>query len=218
MDSHKCASESHFFPSCFSFFNLSKKKAATDCITLLKGFVTEIRKIECFRNSWILFCPERNLGHEGGYLAQPFSELHPKNKPLAQYEEKDYGWWTDNAAKINYAYKTREIMATGGVRYMKNWVCTNPWLPPEDRRKITKTKFEEQMRRFRPVTTSVKDPHNIPRMTVSGKVDKDGKISGSFQDDLMMAFCMSIYLWHLIIMRQVLYLNYATIFPQGILG
>lgn len=158
------------------------------------------------------------MGHEGGYLAKPFMDLNTKNIALSQYEEKDYGWWTDNNAKINYAYKTREFMAMGAVRYMKDWVCVNPWIKPEDRRKITKQKFEEQMKRFRPVTTSVKDPHMIPRMTVSGKVDKDGKISGAFQDDLMMAFCMGIYIWHMIIMRQVMYLNYSVLFPQGIVG
>lgn len=214
MDSHKCASKK----IRWLFFLTKNETAAKDCIRLIEGFARAIREIECFRNSWLLFCPERNLGHEGGYLAEPFQNLHQKNVALAQYENKDYGWWTDNAAKINYAYKTREFMAMGAVRFMKDWVCTNPWIQPEERKKITKMKFEEQMKRFRPVTTNVKDPHSIPRMTISGKVDKDGKISGSFQDDLMMAFCMGIYIWHLIIMRQVMYLNYSLLFPQGILG
>lgn len=188
--------------------------AARDCIYLLETFARSIREKECFRDAWLIFCPERNLGHEGGYLTQPFMEIHPKNIAVAQYTHSDYGWWTDNQGKINYGYKTRELMAMGSIRFMKDWICTNPWLSPQERKKITRSKFEEQLKRFRPVTTPVKDPQSIPRMTVSGKVDKDGKVSGTFRDDIMMAFCMNIYIWYLIMMRQVANFNYQLVFAQ----
>ncbi len=47
------------------------------------------------------------MAHESGFLTEEYFKAHPKNIGVAQYENKDYGWWTDNYAKVKYGYKVR---------------------------------------------------------------------------------------------------------------
>lgn len=98
------------------------------------------------------------------------------------------------------------------VSIMKDFVCANPWLKPEERRKTMMAKFQEQFQRFRITATEPKTPHSIPRVTVSGKIGNDNKISGSHQDDLMVALCMNLYLWEQLITRTISHFNYRRVF------
>jgi hypothetical protein len=175
-------------------------------------FTQAIRERPQFRDSWLVLVCERNTGHESGFLADPFKKLHPKNIAVAQYEDGDYGWWTEVGDKQKYAFKTRECMMVGAMCFMKDWICTNPWLRPEERHKTTRAKFEEQIKRVRPVMTQPKEPHSTPRMTISGKVDKEGKISGTFRDDLAMSLLINIYVGHMLQTNQVPNFPYSRVF------
>ena len=96
---------------------------------------------------------------------------------------------------------------------MKDFICINPFINDEfERRKTIRSKFEEQLYRFRVVTTTPKQAHSIPKQTVSGKVDKEGKISGMFQDDLVMSFTMNLYIWEELIFRRVPNFPYQMVF------
>ena len=61
--------------------------------------------MEIFRDSWQIFCCERNMAHEAGFLTQEFLKFHQKNMSVAQHEVGDYGWWTVTGSKVKYAYK-----------------------------------------------------------------------------------------------------------------
>jgi hypothetical protein len=113
---------------------------------------------------------------------------------------------------------------------MKDFICTNPWLDVASRRQTTKAKFEEQLKRFKPVLTSPKDPHSTPKITVSGlldgygdkfltpstgKTDKEGKVSGMFKDDLMCAFSLNMFLWDQLFNRKVPNFNYQLVFAAA---
>jgi hypothetical protein len=108
------------------------------------------------------------MAHEAGFLTEPFLQLHQKNIGIAQYEHNDYGWWTDNAHKVKSAYRARQYFALGTLCYMKNLVCANPFEKEGDRRKTVKAKFEEQIKRYRPVEAETTNPHSVARVTISG--------------------------------------------------
>ena len=122
---------------------------------------------------------------------------------------------TDNQTKVRCAYKARECMVMHSVFYMKDFICTNPWLDASTRRQTTKAKFEEQLKRFKPVLTSPKDPHSTPKITVSGKTDKEGKVSGMFKDDIMCAFSLNMFLWDQLFSRKVPNFNYQLVFAAA---
>jgi hypothetical protein len=96
---------------------------------------------------------------------------------------------------------------------MKDFICTNPFVPNEhDRRRAVLSKLKEQMGRYRLIPTRPKQAHSKPIITVSGKVDKDNNVSGSLQDDLMVALCMNLDVWGLLKSRTIKNFNYSEIF------
>lgn len=142
-------------------------QGARDATELLTGFVSAIRMHQWLQGAWIIFCCERNMAHEAGFLTEPLLVMN-KVVGIAQHEYKDYGWWTDNPTKVKMAYEARRCMAMNSVFYMKDFICTNPWDEPTKRREKVKRKFEEQMKRFKPVMSQPRDPHSTPRITISG--------------------------------------------------
>ena len=101
------------------------------------------------------------------------------------------------------------------VQIMKDLVCSNPYIDgAENRYKIITSKFKEQLGRWRLVQRPSKNPGSVPKFSGSGKVDKDGKISSSFQDDVAMAFFMNIFLWEQLIERNIPTFDYARVFSS----
>ncbi len=169
----------------------------------------------CLKHAWLIFCAERNTGHESGFLARYFLSLGSKKLcAIAEREDGDYGWWTTGVSKPEYGYAARFQMINRSVCYMKDFVCANPWLKSNERRQITKTKFEEQMRRYGPVEIAPKTALSTSRVGISGKVDKDGKISKMHTDDLMMVFTMAMHIWNRLLEKKVPNINYNEIFGQ----
>jgi hypothetical protein len=134
------------------------------------------------------------MAHEAGFTAQYVLEQFPGSIAISQDVQNDYGWWTDHPTKMRYAYSFRHHMLTESVFYSKNLVVTNPWLDPAKRHSTTLAKFEEQMKRYKLVQNELKNPLAIAKTSVSGKVDKEGKVSGTFNDDLMFAVTMATWM------------------------
>lgn len=101
------------------------------------------------------------------------------------------------------------------VAYMKDWICVNRWLDPKTRKQITESKFREQIKRYKPVATAPKDPHSVPKVTVSGKTNKEGKVSGTFKDDIMSTFCLNMHLFDLLLLKKIPNFNYDIVFRDG---
>lgn len=98
------------------------------------------------------------------------------------------------------------------VRIMSDMICSNPFVPDENERRTTVlAKFKEQIERFRVIPTKKKQAHSKSIVTVSGKVDKEGRISGSLQDDLMMAFCMNVDIWEKLVKREIATFPYSRV-------
>ncbi len=129
-------------------------------------------------------------------------------------ERRDCGIWTTNENKIRYASDAREELSTDSVSFLEDMVCKNPFLDPDKRIKITQKKFIEQMKRFKLVNPEIRNAGNIPKATVSGKVNDDGKINTSFNDDLYFVFTMGMSLLKSLYRREVKIIDYDRLFSR----
>jgi hypothetical protein len=130
------------------------------------------------------------------------------------YKDKDVerpGVWTSNELKIDYLVIARDSVITESVSFMENFVCENPFMDANVRRKKTKDKFFDQLKRVRYVTKKNKTPFAKNAVTVSGKVNELGNISDGFNDDLFITFGMCLY-WMTIFYRgNMAGINYNAI-------
>jgi hypothetical protein len=161
-------------------------------LILCTSFIEGIKRNPWLTNARLLFFCERNTGNESGHIEKA---LFPYGvQCIRQKEDKDPGWWTDRSLKVKYAYSARYHMVTGSVFYMKDMVCTNPFLEDPSARLPTVTKkFSEQASRYKFTYTKPTTPFAEKKVTVSGKVNEQGKIGDGFNDDLFFTFTMAIY-------------------------
>jgi hypothetical protein len=176
-----------------------------------------LRKHPVLSNAWIVFCCERNTAHEAGFLADEVT-AYEKHALIAEKGDDDWGWWSTNSTKTQQAYAAWSSVSLGQVSFLKNWVCENPMVDGVSRRKHTKDKFTEQLRRYSEYAMQTRDPLSIPRTGVSGVADKEGKASSTFNDDLAFCFCFNIWLIEKLRRHQVPGFPYFKVFnyyPQG---
>ena len=73
---------------------------------MLVEFGRAIRRHKTFANAFLIFCCEKNMAHEAGFLAEKHIEQNRlKNIAMRQNENNDYGWHTNNENKVKSAYK-----------------------------------------------------------------------------------------------------------------
>jgi hypothetical protein len=152
---------------------------------LLENFINGIRNNRSLASSWILFCCERNMAHEAGFLAQIVNK-YSKVQLISQYGNDDYGWWTTKPEKTKYAYQALDIFATGNIVYMKDPICANPF-KQQDKMKITKQMLEQQLTMYNP---SVRESKN----------------------DLAFALTFNLYLWKLFLSKSISGLPYDLLY------
>jgi hypothetical protein len=160
----------------------------------------------------IVFIGERNTGHEVGYLARVVQRF--KNTVCIEQKPNEVGIWTDTQMKLSYAFAMRYTVNSWGIFLMEDLVCRNPYLEEEDRREKTLAKLEDQLRRYKLHPLKSKSPVGRQQVAVSGKVDKEGKVSSNFQDDLATGLGMALGFWQKVLVREFDWIPYAKIFPD----
>ena len=130
-----------------------------------------IKKHPLLENALGIFIPERNTGHECGFLAEEF--LTFKNTYALSIDGKEFGAWTAKGDKIKYLYAARNHMIMDSLVYAEHLVCMNPFLNARDRLDITLKKFHDQMKSYQFVGTEEKNAHQMVKYTASGKTDKN---------------------------------------------
>lgn len=187
-------------------------KTADDSIWLFNEFLSGIRKHPWLEHAWIMFVAEKNTGHESGHLVRELRKMQ-RIYAIRQNNNVEYGWWTDNKAKVSYAHAARAKMAENSVFMMHEVVCKNPWVQPEDvrRRKVIE-KFYDQMSRYQLIEMEPHSAATPARVTVSGKVDPEGRMQKGKNDDLFFTFTMNIGIWKEITERNIPTMPYQTLF------
>ncbi len=187
-------------------------KTAEDSIWFFQEFMSGLRKHPWIDGAWLMFAAETNTGHESGHLVTELKKMK-RVYAIREKEDGEYGWRTDNKAKVHYAWSARAKMASDAVFLMKDLVCKNPWVEKEDvRRQKVVEKFYDQMSRYQIVELAQHSAATPARVTTSGKVNQEGRIQAGKNDDLFFTFTMNLGLWEYIINRSIRTLPYETLF------
>lgn len=172
-----------------------------------KDHIEGIRKHPWTKNAKICFFGERNVGHEIGHMQHLLANYN-NTWTYKQKTDRDFGIWTDEEAKLSYAFSAQLEFAKGNVYYLENLVCANASLDISTRREDTIKEFESQAARYKLISSDPKSPHSKARLTVSGKVGKNGKLTAGFNDDLFFAFTGAVGVHDKILRRQLENVNY----------
>lgn len=174
---------------------------------LFKDHIEGLKKHVWTRNARICFFGERNVGHEIGHMQHVLAN-YDNTWTYKQNPERDFGIWTDQEAKLSYAFAAQLEFAKGNVYYLENLVCTNAFLAPATRTEDTIKEFESQAARYKLISSNPKTPHSRASLAVSGKVGKNGKLNAGFNDDLFFAFTGAVGVHDKILRRQLENVNY----------
>lgn len=177
---------------------------------LVHSFLTRLQSVPELQGSKFIFCAERNMAHESGFIAFFVREQFPGSYAIMQHANNDYGWYTTHDQKIRYAYSLVGRLAEDSLVFSHRALCGQPEFlgtlattANEERWQSIKNKLYEQLSRYRVVQSAVHNALTIAKTTVSGKVDKEGRVSGSFNDDLVFALSMSTWLCSELLQRRL---------------
>jgi|TARA_B110000908_G_scaffold157944_1_gene198563 hypothetical protein len=149
--------------------------------TLLETHVRCIRST--FPQSFIIFIPESNLGHEASHMSHMLKRI-PKCRSLM--EKGVPGVLTTHKRKELYANTAVERFAEESIYYADRFVCMNPFGDANERAAKVKKQFRKQLSVFSKIIVARgKDSYNIPKVVYSGK--------DQGEDDLVMTFMIGLY-------------------------
>jgi hypothetical protein len=178
--------------------------------TFIENFLKALRLHPRGRSAIIIGAFEKNTGLEAGRFARIVKRFPPAYC-IRESNDDDYGIWTTAAKKMNYAFRTRDVIMEKRVFFAADWICTNPWLKDSERHAKTLEIFFEQLPRYRiidPLTTSLLTP---ARAVVSGKVNSEGKIQRGQNDDLCFTFTFNVGIWWQLVHRMISTVPYERI-------
>jgi hypothetical protein len=181
----------------------------------LETFIDDLLKHPDLEGCTPIFCCENSLGHDSSTLARVVAK-YDYHILIAEKGDGVWGWNASDNAKKEQAFEAWRALHSRQVRFMQNWICSSPFdeTPTEERRKVVKTKMLEQARRYKEFEHPSSHAAGHPKSGISGILDKDGKKSRTFNDDLMIAFCMGVFLWMKIYMRDVPGFPYWEVFQD----
>ncbi len=122
---------------------------------------------------------------------------------MVEKPEMGVGVWTGWSQKMQYGFSLKLQMVAGNVKFMKDFICENPFQDPTTRRAVVRKKIIEQATRYRIVYTESDNPHSVGKTTLSGKVDITGKVNKSAKDDLFFSLSMALGLLEKMIMNML---------------
>lgn len=175
-----------------------------------RAHIEAIKSEESLKGARIMFFGERNVGHEIGHFQRVLAE-YEMTYTYKQRADRDYGIWTDDGMKMAYAMAAQREMAKGCVHYYKNMVCSNRELDANTRKEVTIRDFQEQASRYRLVSSAPRTAHSTAKVTVSGKVGKDGRLNNNFNDDLFFAFTGALGVHDLLVTKRLENMDYSLV-------
>ncbi len=159
---------------------------------VFQNFILGLTRHPWLKHSTIVFVPERSCGHEPGRM-EKFLHLYGQFVSSREKIDANPGIFTKNAIKMECAFAARDQIAQDSVAFLEDFVCENPFQKEETRRALAKDKFIKQMKGYRFVNVDSKTPFQNTRMTVSGKVNDQGKVTPGRNDDLFVTFTLINY-------------------------
>lgn len=171
-----------------------------DTIRFFDGFISGLKKHPWLKNAYIFLVVERNTGRESQHFDR-YLQKYSNAMSIKQREDREAGWWTHRDTKIKYAFACRQDLIMNSLFYLKDMVCTNPGVEQKDKLKRTKKKLYDQMRNYKLLGNTIRDPFATQRETVSGKTNESGKITAGINDDLMFVLTGLCHMLNLFLQR-----------------
>lgn len=135
------------------------------------------------------------------------------NTHCLEQKNGEVGIWTDNAMKMRYVYQMRRELQGENVSILEDMVTCNPYMKYETRPKEMLEKLRDQLTRYKLDVSEPDNPHGKTKVTASGKVNNEGKNSGTFRDDLATSFGIAVGVYDALIQRDFEWAHYGIIFP-----
>ena len=161
---------------------------------LLTSHIDSLRQCNQFKDSWIIFIPEANLGNEASHMKSMLS-MHEK---LWTYQDngKD-GIITSNERKELYAAEGVKHLASGSLTLWKHLLLPNPFNHNDykDKKKNILKKLTSQLAAFSKIIKQ--RGHKKPLFIFSGKGPQADK-----NDDFVIALLIALYFGSLWCMRK----------------
>ena len=178
--------------------------------------MNRLRAHPALEKTHIIFCGERNTGHEVQYLSQ-ILQVFSNTSIISQKGTDDEGWWTDQYNKQIQLENADHALGTKQVRFLTDWVTAYRFAKDSDveRRKKIGNQLESELKRYGEHEKSSSDPSSAPKVFISGRVAEDGSRENAVRDDLAFSMCFAIWLCWLIIRRIAPGPNYEEIFGSS---
>ena len=146
---------------------------------------------------------ESNLGLEAAHVANMLKD-EPRCVHLKETGPQGrYGVLTTHQRKIEFVALLESMLTQDGICIVDNLVSTDA--------ATTLATLQRQLGQYRMVSTAGAGLFAPPKISYSGKVGPDGKLS-TLQDDLCIALQMAVYWSSYVIQRKCKFLDYAGLF------
>jgi len=150
---------------------------------LLKAHVEALKRKPQFKESWFVFIPENNLGHEADHMAYM---LRPYRRIYTLTEKGGIiGVNTTAVRKELYSMETVKYLCQESIRFWDQMVVANPGGGANEKERVMED-FKEQLLSFKRVIVHPERGFSLPKIHYSGK-SKGGR------DDLVMSLMIAIY-------------------------
>lgn len=150
---------------------------------LLKAHIEGIRRKPEFKESWIIFIPENNLGHEASHMS---FMLRPYTKCYTLTEKGGViGVNTNAVRKELYAMEAVRYLCQESILFWEAMFSANPNGGANEKERVMED-FKEQLMSFKRVIVHPQRGFSLPKIHYSGK-SKGGR------DDLVMSLMIGIY-------------------------
>lgn len=150
---------------------------------LLKAHIEGLRRNIKFRDSWIVFIPENNLGHEADHMS---FMLRPYRRVYTLTEKGGViGVNTTAVRKELYSMEAVKYLCQESIQFYSKIVVANPTGGANEKDRVL-ADFKEQLLSFKRVIVHPQRGFALPKIHYSGK-SKGGR------DDLVMSLLIGIY-------------------------
>jgi hypothetical protein len=137
-----------------------------------------------FRDSYIIFIPENNLGQEAEHARHM---LRNERRLYTIHEKRKAGVCTTQARKEVYALTLLTYFNSGTIRFLKDAACANPMMDANTRLVLTKKEFEKQLVQFRKIILPGTQPFKDAKFIFTGKAKR------GMNDDLVMTLMIATF-------------------------
>ena len=150
---------------------------------LLKSHIEGIRRQKKLKESWIIFIPENNLGHEADHMS---FMLRPYRRVYTLTEKGGIiGVNTTATRKELYSMECVKYLCQESVKFWKNLIVANPNGGSNEKERVLED-FKDQLLSFKRIIVAPQRGFGLPKIHYSGK-------SSGGRDDLVMSLMIAIY-------------------------